>query len=227
MHSFVLLVTAIIVSNGMPVVIDSSPEIEMSHEPPVHATGVDIQQTTAETIAVASNGNPKTSFTPVGTEITHFSNPMTTEDEIHQSSLTDFGSEQSTTSTESNGLDKTENFVTDETYSESFVGDDLSPFTDFLHQTEETSISSSPPALYISSQNDDGGWTLSDVDDPTTAGTKMGLEFNTSPIPPCARKRDNENLDDNGFLMSSVKPNVGLAYEEETTDPYRIGTEHF
>ncbi|VDL19331.1 unnamed protein product [Hymenolepis diminuta] len=200
MHSFVLLVTAIIVSNGMPVVIDSSPEIEMSHEPPVHATGVDIQQTTAETIAVASNGNPKTSFTPVGTEITHFSNPMTTEDEIHQSSLTDF---------------------------ESFVGDDLSPFTDFLHQTEETSISSSPPALYISSQNDDGGWTLSDVDDPTTAGTKMGLEFNTSPIPPCARKRDNENLDDNGFLMSSVKPNVGLAYEEETTDPYRIGTEHF
>lgn len=117
------------------------------------------------------------------------------------------------------------------------MGDDLSPFTDFLHQTEETSINSSPPDLYFSSQNDGGGWRLSDVDGPATAevliskvskvGTKMDLEFNTSPIPPYSRKRDNEHFDDNGFVMPSVKPNVGLAYEEETTEPYTIATEQF
>ncbi|KAM3180038.1 hypothetical protein ACTXT7_017088 [Hymenolepis weldensis] len=221
----------------MPVVIDSSNEIEMSHGQPLSTTGVDIQRTIAEAIAVVSDGNATTSITPVDTEITHHSNPITTKDEIHQSSIADFGSKQSTISTESNGLGKTENFATDETYSESFEGDNLSPFTDFQHQMEEISISSSPPALYVSSQNDDGEWRLSDVDDPTTVealaskvskvSTKVNLEFKTSPIPPNSRKRDNENFDDNRFAMPSAKPNVDLAYEEETTDPYTFATEQF
>lgn len=45
-------------------------------------------------IAVVSNGNQTTSVTPIDTEITHCSNPITTKDEIHQSSIEDFGKQQ-------------------------------------------------------------------------------------------------------------------------------------